>query len=240
MSEQQLQSSYSSCLSIGASTIWYDRYIDDLLLVAVADVTAVSAFADFLNENPLNLKFTLQSDKMSMDFLDVTLMVKDGKVMSKSFRKITAGNTILHYKSCHPKHVRNNIPYGEYIRALCNCSNPVHFSKEAENITNRLKSRGYPKKILLNALNKVSSKKREDLLRCNNVKNHQKSNKNPVTFSTTFNMEYHQICQLITKHIPLLLYDPSLAKALDGGHRCVAPRAPTGFIPKSVFNGLKK
>lgn len=40
-------------------------------------------------------------------------------------------------------------------------------------------------------------------------------------------MEYHQICQLITKHIPLLLYDPALAKALDGGHRCVARRAPT-------------
>lgn len=207
---------------------WYGRYIDDLLLVAVADVTAVSRFSDFLNCNPLNLKFTVEHDKFKINFLDVTLLIKEDKIVSESFRKTTAGNTILHYNSCHPKHVRNNIPYGEYIRALRNCSETSTFVSETNKITSRLRSRGYPEHVLSKAITKVSTKCREDLLKdkCTN-KNKISPQKNPVTFSTTYSVEYPKICKIISKHIPNLLYDPSLSLALDAGYRCVARRAPT-------------
>lgn len=148
-----------------------------------------------------------------------------GCVSSQSFRKSTAGNTILHYGSCHPKHIRKNIPYGNYVRAVKNCSEPNHFLLEADKFTHRLKSRGSPKWVLSNALDRAASKERSDLLK-NKTKN-EISIKTPVTFSTTYSVEYKKICELVKKHIPILQYDPSLSKAFAAGYRCVARRAPT-------------
>lgn len=128
-------------------TIRYGRFLDDLLFIAVADERSVNPFSLYLDSNAMNLKFTVSFHKMSVDFLDITLSHDQGKIQSKSFRKITAGNTILHSQSCHPKHVGTNIPYGEMVRARRNCTNDQNFVTEATNIQNRPRHRGYPTEL---------------------------------------------------------------------------------------------
>ncbi|XP_056392722.1 uncharacterized protein LOC130285388 [Hyla sarda] len=70
-----------------------------------------------------------------------------------------AGNTILKADSCHPHHVVNNIPYGEWVRLKRNCSEESTFEQESQLLYGRLKQRGYRDGVLENAYDK--SKKLE-------------------------------------------------------------------------------
>lgn len=206
---------------------WYGCYIDDLLFIAVADVMAVQGFADYLNQNPCNLKFTIHHEEIAIPFLDLLLVADDGRVLSKSYRKSTAGNTVLHSKSCHPPHVGRNIPYGEMVRAKRNCSDAVDFKRESLEIRGRLSARGYPKWLLDQAHNKVAISDRNALLDDRPRNKVSKTRKKPIVFSTPYSEEYNHICKIINEYMPLLTNDVNIHTALQDGHRCVARRAPT-------------
>lgn len=126
-----------------------------------------------------------------MSFLDLQLKAYDNSVHTISFRKCTAGNTILHAKSCRLMHVLNNIPIVEMLRTRMNCSSLNHFLQESTNISNRLKCRKSPSWALKRAHNITIQKDRKRLL-CPNVK-HATSADNPVVFSTPHSVEFKDI-----------------------------------------------
>ncbi|XP_056409611.1 uncharacterized protein LOC130330968 isoform X1 [Hyla sarda] len=71
----------------------------------------------------------------STEFLDVKIIRDDNGFLSTDlFRKSTSANTILHAKSGHPRHLVNNIPTGQYLRARRICSNTLDFEKQAEDL----------------------------------------------------------------------------------------------------------
>lgn len=206
------------------SMLWYGRYIDDLLFIAVADVAAVERFALFLNQNPCNLKFTIHHECGSICFLDLVLFSQENKIRAKTFRKDTAGNTILHSKSCHPPHIARNIPYGEMIRARRNCSNLEDFAEESGNIQERLRARGYPTWLLEQTHSKVLKMDREVLLQHKQGRDRQNK---PVVFSTGYSIEYPQVCNIVKKYMPLLENDSSTEQVFKDGYKCVSRRAST-------------
>lgn len=68
--------------------------------------------------------------------MNTFLVVKIIKNINGShFRKLTAGNTILHATSAHPQPLVQSIPYSQYLRLRRNCSTDDSFSLE----TNPLK-----------------------------------------------------------------------------------------------------
>lgn len=131
-----------------------------------------------------------------------------------SFRKSTAGNTILHSKSCHPYYICHNIPYGEMDRSRINCSNTLDFLLESQQIQERLGLRGYPGWILRQAANRAFCKDRASLLKDNTIESRMgEKKKMPVVFSTAFSLEYNSICNLVKKYMPILIHDPALSTA---------------------------
>lgn len=206
---------------------WYGRYIDDLLFILELDMAAVPAFSEFLNSNNLGLRFSVQGETDIIPFLDLNLEGINGRIKTSTFRKNTAGNNILHAESCHPRHVVNNIPTGELIRARRNCSQPAAFEKESKRIINRLLCRKYPAWTLKRASNIADKKDREVLLKYNKKPSTPKKVDSPLVFSTTYSMEYDRICTIVKKHLPLIHLDPDLSNTLSAGFRCVARRAPT-------------
>ncbi|XP_071989323.1 uncharacterized protein [Engystomops pustulosus] len=63
-------------------------------------------------------------------------------------RKQTATNSLLSFTSFHPKHLRQSIPVGQFLRLRRNCSDIADFRKHAKDLTGRFRARGYPKKVL--------------------------------------------------------------------------------------------
>lgn len=64
-----------------------------------------------------NIKFTIESSKLEngneiINFLDVkVILTKDKEMSTDLYYKPTNSHEYLNYKSHHPKHVKDNVPY---------------------------------------------------------------------------------------------------------------------------------
>lgn len=112
-----------------------------------------------------------------------------------------------------------------------NCSSISDYMQEINNMTGRLRVRGYPDWVLNRALTRVKFKDRHTLLcdKSQNNESHTSTSRihTPIVFSTAFSSEFRDICNLVKKHIPMLMYDPALDNVFKAGFRCVAKKAPT-------------
>ncbi|XP_069815763.1 uncharacterized protein [Dendropsophus ebraccatus] len=101
----------------------------------------------------------------TVDFLDLRLDVVGNTIQTSLFRKSTATNSLLHYGSFHPRHLRNGIPTGQFLRIRRNCTDLQTFELEARNLTERLRTRGYPKKVISKAYQRAKGTDRSHLFR---------------------------------------------------------------------------
>lgn len=57
------------------------------------------------------LKFTLHHDMKEVSFLDTRVILTDTQTLTTDlYIKPTDCNGLLHFQSCHPKHVKNTVP----------------------------------------------------------------------------------------------------------------------------------
>lgn len=130
---------------------WF-RFIDDLLVIWTGTEQLLQTFIAELNINSFNLHFTFSYDRLSIPFLDV-LITKDstGHLTTDLYRKPTAGNTLLHASSLHPRPLVRSIPFAQYLRLRRNCTEDGDFYKQANALRTRLLARGYKRTVLRKA-----------------------------------------------------------------------------------------
>lgn len=69
-----------------------------------------------MSDKEFNLSFTMTPSQSNITFLDVEVKVgPDGLLQSDLFRKPSAGNSILHFNSAHPRSLVRSIPFGQYL-----------------------------------------------------------------------------------------------------------------------------
>ena len=69
-----------------------------------------------------------------MNFLDVSLYKKNGKLQTELFCKETDTNQFLHAKSCHRNSYKKSIPYGQAIRIKRICSEEQILEKKLKDL----------------------------------------------------------------------------------------------------------
>lgn len=112
---------YKSSLYLSHCKLWL-RYIDDVFMVWGGSAHELHLFMDELNINNRNIRFTYNFDFESLDFLDLTISVRDGHFVTKTFRKKTSPNTLLCATSHHPYSLIQGIPVGQFLRIRRNCT----------------------------------------------------------------------------------------------------------------------
>ena len=90
--------------------------------------------------------------------------LEDGKLWTDLFCKPTDSHNYLHFNSAHPEHNKTSLPYSQYLRLKRICSRDEDFIIHSRMITFHFVRRGYPKKLLLDAFNKVKGIDRMTLL----------------------------------------------------------------------------
>ncbi|XP_078520512.1 uncharacterized protein LOC144785528 [Lissotriton helveticus] len=140
------------------------RYIDDVWCVWNGTSTQLEEFHVWLNDRSPDIKFSLSYHERSLPFLDVEISVKDNVLSCSLFQKKTDKNNALHYKSYHPRSLRDNLPYGQYLRVRRNCSTIQQFELHGQGLTSKLKERGYPHKLLKHSMKRARWTPREHLL----------------------------------------------------------------------------
>ena len=105
-------------------------------------------FLKDLNEFHPNLKFTYETSQNSADFIDLDVSLKDGATFTDLHIKPTNAHQFLQYKSSHPSHIKNSIPYSQTLRISRLCSSQNDFNAHISNLKDGFSARDYPQKVV--------------------------------------------------------------------------------------------
>ena len=87
--------------------LWF-RYIDDILMVWTHGNEKLESFMAYLNSIHPTIKFTSKRSTISIPFLDVKILLENGKIETDLYCKPTDKQYLLH-SSSHPYHTKKSI-----------------------------------------------------------------------------------------------------------------------------------
>ena len=100
---------------------WF-KYIDDVFFIwSHGPDKLVSFMTEFNNYHP-NIKFTYESNKENITFLDLDVSLSGNKLTTDLHTKSTDKHRYLHYTSAHPAHTKRSIIYSRALRMSRICS----------------------------------------------------------------------------------------------------------------------
>ncbi len=143
-------------------------------------------------------------DRGEIHSLDLTFYKDEGsRLHTTLYRKPTDHNSLLHYRSFHPYHQRNNIPYGQFqrLRKICDCDSDYHI--QSQNMSQRFLNRSYKKSAISAAQNRAAALDRQTLLQ-------PSEDASGVYFSTIYSLQASKIKQIINSNWDILRSDPFL------------------------------
>lgn len=140
----------------------YLRYLDDVFIIW-DNKYSINKFDEQLNNMHPQLTFKMESDKSTIAFLDIKLSLKDGKISTDVFYKPTDSHQFLQFKSCHPRHIKINIPYSQAIRLCTIVDDPDIKEARLHDMKQYFLSCGYPIRLVENAITKAKAIPQADL-----------------------------------------------------------------------------
>lgn len=157
-------------------------------------------------------------------------------IQSITYRKPTSGNTLLHYKSHHPRHTTKSIPVGEMTGALRNCSQRDDYLSEINTITHRFRTRGYTSWVIDRAKNIGSKKSRTQLI--TNINSTLPDSTPKPVLVLEYNKQFHDIKKIVDKYLPIIMEDDTFEHISSDGWQTVSRRPITlgNLISPSYFS----
>ena len=121
--------------------------------------------------------------------------------------KPTDSHSYLLYSSSHPSHVKNSIPYSQFLRLRRLCSEDSDFSLKSEEMCEFFDKRGYPASVV-----EASHHRAQQIDRQSALQTSQKENSNRIPFTLTFHPHNHAVKSIILKNFKLLQNDPDTGR----------------------------
>ena len=103
-----------------------------------------------------NVKFTYDSSKKDISFLDLKVSLTKGKLSTDLHIKATDCHQYLHYSSGHPEHTKRSIFYSQLLRVSRICSWENDFNWHKSNMKIWFQKRGYLQNIIKNEMKRSS------------------------------------------------------------------------------------
>ena len=87
--------------------------------------------------------FTYEKSKAKINFLDVVIKIKEGRIIRDFYCKPTDGHQYLHFHSCHPDHIKRSIIFSQTLRVKRICSEKNDLNVHIEDLKICVRKRGY-------------------------------------------------------------------------------------------------
>ena len=122
--------------------------------------------------------------------------------------KPTDSHSYLLHSSSHPAHVKNSIPYLQFLRLRRLCSDDTDFSEKAEEMCQFFKTRGYPDPVIYNSKHRPQSvyPQSTPLSSPFNLEGR-------IPLTLTFHPHNISVKNIILKTFKLLQHDPTTAES---------------------------
>ena len=186
--------------------VWF-RYIDDCNIIWTHGEQELIKFVEHLNSVHESIKFTSEYSRVKVNFLDTTLKYdKITGLTTDLYVKPTDTQSYLRYDSCHPQHIKNSLPYSQFLRLRRICSDRKDYVLHSLQMIRSFTHRGYPLTKLLDNFNKVYDIARNDLLNESEqiTQDTLSQNPNKLFCITEYNPSNPPIKEIIMKHWPIL------------------------------------
>ena len=181
--------------------LFYGRYRDDTLLLFTGNESDATLLLSFLNSIDDNIKFTLDlgtNGGKSINFLDLNLSLRQGKILFDLYSKKTNCHAYLHRKSNHPPSIFKSVAYGTASRIRKGCDD-MFFEKRSLEYQEYLLRRGYKQREVKKAFNFAANFSRKNF-----PKFQRKEFSAKYLFITKFDQKIPRIKDLIFDFLPIL------------------------------------
>ena len=111
------------------------------------------------------IKFKFEYSNTSIEFLDLTIRIENGRLETDLFVKPTNLQLFLDYFSNHPQHCKEGIVYSQALRVIERCSKPEDINKNLDILKEKLLQRNFPSILIDRKFGKAKSIDRKQILR---------------------------------------------------------------------------
>lgn len=122
---------------------------------------SLQAFVSWLNSLHPQVKCTYEGNTSDVNFLDTTVYKRTLAI--RPYVKITDVNTYLHFSSHHTRHLKTNIPHGQFLRIKCNTRASQDNHSSVDRSYQQFLDRGNPRGIVQDAVGRVVIRDRDSL-----------------------------------------------------------------------------
>uniref|UniRef100_A0A8D8TF38 Reverse transcriptase domain-containing protein n=2 Tax=Cacopsylla melanoneura TaxID=428564 RepID=A0A8D8TF38_9HEMI len=130
----------------------YYRYVDDILLLFMGDLSQVDFLMSFINSVDKKLQFKVEVGENSINFLDTTISIQGNKIEWEIYRKTSYTDAIIPFNSVSPDaHKRAFFVFA--IDRLINLE-PKNPQIELNTIVKIATNNGYPPSMVFNIMKK--------------------------------------------------------------------------------------
>jgi hypothetical protein len=127
--------------------MFYKRFIDDGFAVWLHDLDPTIDAENWNNFkaliNAMGLNWTFKSPRKKLIFMDMTIQIEGGKIITTIYAKPLALYQYIPPNSCHPPGVLTGLIFGQILRIYQLCSQSKDIDKELSLFHTRLLNRGY-------------------------------------------------------------------------------------------------
>jgi hypothetical protein len=127
--------------------MFYKRFIDDGFAVWLHNPDPTIDAENWNNFkaliNAMGLSWTFKSPRKKLVFMDMTIQIEGGKIVTTIYAKPMALYQYIPPNSCHPPGVLTGLIYGQILRIYQLCSRSKDIDKELSLFHMRLLNRGY-------------------------------------------------------------------------------------------------
>ena len=147
------------------SPIVWKRFIDDIFIIWTHGRDSLNDFVSYLNGCLPSIKFEAESSTAEVHFLDVTVSIDaDHNLQTDLYTKPTDSHNYLNYRSAHPRHCRDGIPYSQFLRLKRICSTEDAFLHQCREMSKNFIKAEYPANVIRKAFSRVFHTDRTTLL----------------------------------------------------------------------------
>ena len=140
----------------------YKRYINDCIGATSSSKEELNLFINAVNSFHPALKYTWEISENSLVFLDIKLSINDNGLSTSVHYKPTDSHNYLLHSSSHPQHVKNAIPFSQFLRLRRLCSDDT--DNKCEEMCQFFKKRGYPDSAVTTGKHRAQEIDRETAL----------------------------------------------------------------------------
>ena len=192
-----------AAMTSSENDLFNQRYIDDCVGATSSSKEELNLFINAANSFHPALKYTWEISENSLAFLDIKLSINHNGLSTSVHYKPTASHNYLLHSSSHPQHVKNAIPFSQFLRLRRLCSDDTDFNNKCEEMCQFFKKRGYPDSAVTTGKHRAQEIDRETALQ---TSQNVEADRNPFTF--TYHPQNLAIKNIILKNFKILRNDP--------------------------------